>query len=341
MDYCSIPVPQFGYKTANGLKKELKKIIEELIKQNDDFLYYFGGIQRGVRIYKQSAQSQQSQQSHQSQQPEQLLQVSQKRSWGNFLSQTVSKIEKGIEKLPTVINRATASAAKLNNAVKRIDSVLGSDVVNIQDIYNAIDIILQTLRGKKKPFAEVADTFVNTECMRNPIALLFEKMRLSTQYKTHAKRLQDSIRSMDTNPTQYEQQLAAYIQYVSTAIDKIVAPLCNLSILGQPKDALAIAARDFFSGSIIRTEKGEEYIDEEGETQTADDTYHNTGVCKDIQELRTPLYYAKNAYFDNIMFGGGKKHNNATKKAKKRAALIAKMKANVRNPNKHPRPMYE
>ncbi len=36
-----------------------------------------------------------------------------------------------------------------------------------------------------------------------------------------------------------------------------------------------------------------------------------------------------------------KNNNNATKKAKKRAALIAKMKANIRNPNKPPRPVYE
>jgi hypothetical protein len=35
------------------------------------------------------------------------------------------------------------------------------------------------------------------------------------------------------------------------------------------------------------------------------------------------------------------KRNNNTKKAKKRAALIAKMKANINNPKKPPRPIFE
>ncbi len=236
----------------------------------------------------------------------------------NMLSNAAKTIQQGIEKGPSIIA----------NIDKSLGTLIG--IPNIDDILNAINIFVQKITELKKSYAKHAESVLNTECMRNPIAFLIVKMRKSVQYKNYAEKLQKSIDSMETNPALYEQQLNAFIGYIESSINKIFSPLCNFGILGTYSQGLAYSAMDFFSAK------------DNDVSNITGKTLYNTGKCKSIDDINTKLAKG-NPYYDNLQFGGGgkKKNNNATKKAKKRAALIAKVKANVRNPNKPPPPIYE
>jgi hypothetical protein len=305
---CSIPNPKFYGWSVNGLRDDIKKVIVDLLRTDDDFLYYFGGIKRGNRLPTQSTQPQQQSQKG-------------REGFMKMLSKAATAIEQGIEKAPSIIKRIDNSLGSLGNLV---------GIPNIDDILTAINIFVQKITELKKNYAKHAESVLNTECMRNPIAFLIVKIRKSVQYKNYAEKLQQSINSMGTNPALYEQQLNAFIGYIGSSINKIFSPLCNIGILGSFSQGLARSAMDFFSAkdNVVSNISGK--------------TLYNTGKCKSIDDINTKLAKG-NPYYDNLQFGGGgkKNNNNATKKAKKRAALIAKVKANVRNPNKPPRPVYE
>jgi hypothetical protein len=298
---CSIPNPKFYGWSVNGLRDDIKKVIVDLLRTDDDFLYYFSGIKRGNRLPTQSTQPPQK-----------------GGGFMNMLSNAAKTIQQGIEKGPSIIA----------NIDKSLGTLIG--IPNIDDILNAINIFVQKITELKKSYAKHAESVLNTECMRNPIAFLIVKMRKSVQYKNYAEKLQKSIDSMETNPALYEQQLNAFIGYIESSINKIFSPLCNFGILGTYSQGLAYSAMDFFSAK------------DNDVSNITGKTLYNTGKCKSIDDINTKLAKG-NPYYDNLQFGGGgkKKNNNATKKAKKRAALIAKVKANVRNPNKPPPPIYE
>ena len=296
---CSIPNPKFYGWSVNGLRDDIKNVIVDLLRTDDDFLYYFGGIKRGNRL------------------PTQPTQSSQKGGgFMNAFSTLAKQVENGIKNAPSIINR-------IDNSLGRLGNIVG--IPNIDDILTAINIFVQKITELKKSYAKHAESVLNTECMRNPIAFLIVKMRKSVQYKNYAEKLQKSIDSMETNSALYEQQLNVFIRYIESSIDKIFSPLCNFGILGTFSQGLARSAMDFFSA------KDNEVSNISGKT------LYNTGKCKSIDDINTKLAKG-NPYYDNLQFGGGgKKNNNATKK---RNNIYCKMRTNIHS-KKIPRPIYE
>ena len=315
---CSIPNPKFYGWSVNGLRDDIKKVIVDLLRTDDEFLYYFSGIKRGNRLPIQPTQSAQPQQ--QSQSGGGFMNMLSKAA--NTIKQLPSAIEQGIEKAPSIINRVTASATKIDQQLGSLGTLIG--IPNIDDILNAINIFVEKITELKKSYAKHAESVLNIECMRNPIAFLIVKMRKSVQYKNNAEKLQKCIDSMGTNPALYEQQLNAFIGYIESSINKIFSPLCNFGILGTYSQGLAYSAMDFFSA------KDNEF----GYTTGIE---YNTGKCKSIDDINTKLAKG-NPYYDNLQFGGGRnKKNNATKK---RNNIYCKMRTNIHN-KKIPRSIYE
>jgi len=303
---CSIPNPKFYGWSVNGLRDDIKKVIVDLLRTDDDFLYYFSGIKRGNRL------------------PTQPTQPPQKGGgFMNMLSKAATAIEQGIEKAPSIVNRVTTSVTKIDQQLGSLGTLIG--IPNIDDVLNAINIFVQKITELKKSYAKHAESVLNTECMRNPIAFLIVKMRKSVQYKNNAEKLQKCIDSMGTNPALYEQQLNAFVGYIESSINKIFSPLCNFGILGTYSQGLAQSAMDFFSAK--DNEVG----------YTTGKILYNTGKCKSIDDINTTLAKG-NPYYDNLQFGGGrKKNNNATKK---RNNIYCKMRTNIHS-KKFPRSIYE
>jgi len=295
---CSIPNPKFYGWSVNGLRDDIKKVIVDLLRTDDDFLYYFSGIKRGNRLPTQSTQPAQK-----------------GGGFMNMLSNAAKTIQQGIEKGPSII-------ANIDKSLGSLGTLIG--IPNIDDILNAINIFVQKITELKKSYAKHAESVLNTECMRNPIAFLIVKMRKSVQYKNYAEKLQKSIDSMETNPALYEQQLNAFIGYIESSINKIFSPLCNFGILGTYSQGLAYSAMDFFSAkdNVVSNITGK--------------TLYNTGKCKSIDDINTKLAKG-NPYYDNLQFGGGGKKNNATKK---RNNIYCKMRTNIHS-KKFPRSIYE
>jgi hypothetical protein len=57
-NYCRFPLPGSGFKTIIGLKDQMKKIILDLMKSDDEFLYYFLDIKRGTFLTDEQAKEQ-------------------------------------------------------------------------------------------------------------------------------------------------------------------------------------------------------------------------------------------------------------------------------------------
>ena len=317
INYCKIPIPGI-WKTVIGIKDEMKSVIIDLLKTDDEFLYYFLNIRRGTFYTELLAQKQTNEQPQselqerrQTRMEEQIQNQPQKKSWGSFLNKlpnTIGKFTNRIEKIgASTITKLTALDKKYTT-VAVIDPTI-VDEKQIENMFIALQIFSDRLYAMKHSLAKYVQTMLEQDCMKVPIVFLIKKMRESPRFIQRQKEFQNSIETRTTNANLYEQKFTELCKYVGTAIDRIIAPICNSNLSGNFDEKLLNHALSYFS--------------------------YGTNTTEGCTKTMYPYLIENNKYYGTLQLGGGKNNNTI-----KRRKVQNKFRKNVRT-LKIPKTIYE
>jgi len=338
INYCKIPIPGI-FKTVIGIKDEMKNVIIELLKTDDEFLYYFLNIKRGTfytdALEQKQANEQEKQAKNQAneqaqrelqerrqkrmeeQAQKQIQNQPQKKSWGSFFNKLPNTISKFTNRIEEVGATAVTKMAALDKKYQPAAPVINPNIVDVKQIENmflALQIFSDRLYAMNHSLAKYVQTMLEQDCMKVPIAFLIKKLRESPRFIQRQKELQKSIASRTTNANLYEQKLAELCKYIGTAIDRIITPICNSNLSGSFDEKLLTSGLDYFS-------YGKKYS-----------RFNNVNGC-DKEIPQHILDY--NKYYSTLQLGGGNKEN-----AINRQILRDKFRKNVRT-MKIPKTIYE
>jgi hypothetical protein len=221
-------------------------------------------------------------------------------------------------------SRLETIGAKITNLEKKHSSSSSIGSFDMENVFLALQIFSDRLYSLKINNAKYVQIGLEQNCMKVPVAFLIKKMRESPRFIQRQKSFQKSIETKSTNPTLYEQELTDICNYVGTAIDRMITPLCNFNLGGFVDEDLIMDGLNYFD--------------------TGFDRSSYAGTKKECGKEPSGIHFRDystreitNKYYSTLQLGGGKKNNNATKK---RNNIYCKMRTNIHN-KKIPRSIYE